>query len=179
MWQTATLEFKRGWYKAMRKVFLLITIMLFTFIMGCTNQNPVTNETGLANLYIKTIDTLFDDDPGLNGDIKFIAIQMDTLKGINEADKQKIEEHIKEKGYEMKNASIKELKEQGEFDEEKLYIKNGILIKIDEIEEFTDTRIVFTASKYRSGLGAIGLSFTFEKKNKTWDLLESKMLWIS
>lgn len=163
----------------MRRIFLIFTMVLTILIMGCTSQQPKATETGLANLYIKTIDILFEEDPGLNGDIKFIAIQMDTLKGINEADKQKIEVHIKDKGYDVKNASFEDLKKQGEFDEVQLYIKNGILIKIDEIEEFTDSRIVFTASKYRSGLGAIGLLFKFEKKNGTWDLLESTMKWIS
>lgn len=79
----------------------------------------------------------------------------------------------------MKNASIDDLKQQNEFDEEKLYIKNGVLIKIDEVVEFNDSRIEIKASKYRSGTGAIGLTFTFKKTNGIWELLKSDMGWIS
>lgn len=104
---------------------------------------------------------------------------MDTLKGINEVDQRIIEKHIEEKGHEVRIASIKDLKEQGEFDESKFYIKNGILIKIDKVEEFSDTNIIFTASKYRSGTGAIGISFNFVKTKDSWELKESREEWIS
>ena len=163
----------------MKKVFFFVAIALLVFTVGCAKQPPMTKEFGLANLYIKTIDTLLNEDPALNSDIKFVAIEMDTLKGINEADKQRIEEYIKDKGYEIKNASIEDLKEQGEFDEEKLFIPNGVLIRIDKYEKFTDNRATFTASKYRSGQGAIGLLFNFLKSNDTWKLIKSDMMWIS
>ncbi len=163
----------------MKRVYFAFMIICFAFILGCTNQHTANSETGLADLYIKTIDTLFAEDAGLNDGITFIAVQMDSMKGLTKEDEKIIEEFIQSKGYIMKNASIDELKQQKEFDEEKLYIKNGVLIKIDEIVEFNDSRIKMKASKYRSGTGAIGLTFTFKKTNGIWELLKSDIGWIS
>ena len=45
--------------------------------------------------------------------------------------------------------------------------------------DVTSTKVVFTGSKYRSGLGAIGMEVTVQKKDGKWQVTESKMIWIS
>jgi len=98
---------------------------------------------------------------------------------LNEEIKKEIIDYIEENYTEVKDASLDELKEQGEFDEEKLVLKNGILISIDKMNKFSSNKISFEASKYRSGLGAIGIKFEFKKSGSEWKMIENKMLWIS
>ena len=65
------------------------------------------------------------------------------------------------------------------------YLKKGCKVgitgrlRIDKYEKFTDNRVTFTASKYRTGQGAIGLLFIFKKRNDSWKLIKSDMMWIS
>ncbi|MTI66993.1 MAG: hypothetical protein FH753_10420 [Firmicutes bacterium] len=133
----------------------------------------------MADVYIKAIEKLVKEDQGLNSDIKYIAIEMRTLKGINKEDDRVIKEYIEKKYMKVKDVSLKDLINEGEFDEKNLYLRNGILIRVDNINKFTSDEISFEASKYRSGKGEIGFLFKFNKKDSKWKLVESRMLWIS
>lgn len=152
--------------------FVMIFVVLTT-TFGCSKQDS------LVDIYIEAFNILFEEDPGLNGEIIFIAIQMNNLKGIEENDRDKIKKAFEQKGYEVKDASLDDLRATGEFDDKSLIIENGILIKVDEFREFSNSRIVFEASKYRSGTGAIGMLFKFVKDKANWVLEESSGLWIS
>lgn len=152
---------------------LILVVAVLISANGCGKQNE------LVGAYKEAFNILFEKDPGLNGDITFIALQLDNLRGISDKDKDEIIKAFEEKGYEVKNTSLEELKESGEFDENALLIKNGILIRVDEFREFSNSRIVFEASKYRSGTGAIGILFTFVKDKGNWVLKDSLVLWIS
>ena len=109
---------------------LVITVLISTF--GCGKQD------GLVEVYKEAFNILFEKDPGLNGDITFIALQLNNLRNINEKDKENLKKAFEEKGYEVKNASLEELEATGDFDKKALYIKNGILIRIDKIREFSN-----------------------------------------
>jgi hypothetical protein len=61
---------------------LVFAVLLATF--GCGKHDS------LVDAYIEAFKTLFEEDLGLNGDITFIAIQLNNLKGIEENDKDKI-----------------------------------------------------------------------------------------
>ena len=75
----------------------------------------------------------------------------------------------------MKNASLDDLKKEGEFEEKYLYLKNGIVISVYEVVEFTEDSIVFSAIKYKSGFGAVGFTFKFIKDQAGWEMIEVGM----
>ena len=180
---------------------LLSTILTITFLFtltSCNNakikkeessdktqtisgkaQTVVEEKTGYCEVYIKAVEKLIEEDPALNDGMQYIAIEMNTLKGINKADEAEITRYFEEKYTKVKNASLEDLKRDGEFDESNLYLKNGIAIKIDKISELSEDRISFEASKYKSGLGAIGLRFNFRKSQTIWELTDVGMAWIS
>jgi len=155
---------------------VLLSLLLLFSLVGCSNSE---SESGLADLYIQVFSDLLDKDPALNSDIKFIAIDFNTVKDLSKEDKDKIIEYFKKDNIEIKDASLEDLKESGLFDDQQLYIKDGILLKVDKYKEYTKKRIMLEASKYRSGTGAIGVEYSFKKKWGKWALIEARGIWIS
>ena len=175
-----------------RKVLFVLVILLLMFPVGCSKSSNINtvkepdkqevelkDKTTLVYVYIQAIDNLLKEDPALNDGMKYIAIDMKTLRGISEADKEEIIKYFESKYTKVKDASMEDLKKEGEFDEKNYRLKNGVAIKVDKVTEFSDKSISFEASKYKSGLGAIGLEFNFTKQEKEWKLESSGMKWIS
>jgi hypothetical protein len=158
--------------------FALFIIITFSGC-GAGSQNNTDEMTGYADLYIQAIEALLEEDAALNGGMKYIAIDMKSLKGISGSDEDEIAKYFTDKYVEVKNATIDDLKKDGEFDETNLIIKNGIAIKVDYIIEFSEDTISFDATKYKSGLGSIGMRFEFSKGKAGWDMVEAKMTRIS
>jgi hypothetical protein len=167
-----------------RKSILVLAIVFLLTAAGCstpvvTGGQTEVDKTGLAYVYIQAVEELLKEDPALNEGMKYIAIEMKTLEGISKDDQEKIIGYIENKYTKVKNASLEDLVREGEFDEQHLYLKNGIAIRIDKVNEFSDSCISFEASKYRSGDGSIGMEFNFKKQGNEWNLESFGMNWIS
>lgn len=159
-------------------------IINFTFVMilsillsACTDgENP---QEYVAEIYSVALDSIMKEDPGLNDAMEDIAIDMTNLDDLSEKEKEEISSII-QKEYEVDAmiATFEELKEKGlsNADIGKLY---GVLLKLDKVEFKLNNEIYFEASKYRSGLGAMGVEGTIYFKEGEWEIKELKHIWMS
>lgn len=177
---------------------LLITLLTITMLLlGCGTSTTLNNKTDdsktnikenkekainpkdrLEDVYNAALDSFMNLDQGLNSDMKYIAIDTKSLKGINEENKKAIIEHFKKYNVEVMDASIDDLKEKGLFNKETLSLQ-GILLSVSKFEKKSDAKIIIEGSKYRSGLGAIGVKCTVVYKDGLWKVESSDIRWIS
>ncbi|MGB4588898.1 MAG: hypothetical protein WBI17_06640 [Clostridiaceae bacterium] len=129
----------------------------------------IKNEGDLIGMFSSVINDLYEVDPGLNSDIKKIALDFTELTVISNADKAALA-YMVGNAYQMEafQATLETLQEQGYIPKGELYFPDGILIKLSDTGMKMNT-FNFMASKWRSGLGAYfytdcDASF----KNGTW-----------
>ena len=153
-------------------VFMLILVLTFT---GCNNAQ--NEEIDYGKIYILALDSLISIDEGLNSDIKYIAIDIDTLEGAAQEDINYIMTYFEKYGVEVIAESFVTLREKGMVKEGN-YIE-GLLLRVDKIDKITKKKAVMEVSKFRSGLGAIGVRCKLIYSKGTWELKNADMMWIS
>lgn len=131
----------------------------------------------LATIYRLALEAVMPIDEGLNGDMTYIAINGETLVDATEEDITYILDYFTKYDLEVKNKSFKALKEDG-LVKDGNYIE-GILLGIDDVESKTDDKMVLHVSKFRSGLGAIGVKVTVIKNDESWEVESTEETWIS
>lgn len=187
--------------KKLISIFLIVTLLLG--MTGCTQDNrdtqvsqsdPRINEdlpdeqvettstktevSDLADMYIVALDSMMDIDSGLNGNMKYIAIDCDTLEDIDENDIEAILLYFSEKyNIDTMNKSVAQCYDEGYGDEQNLLL-DGIVLYFDSVNYNMKTNATFTCVKYRSGLGAIGVTVKLKYKDE-WLVEEAEMTWIS
>ncbi|MBM7583725.1 hypothetical protein JOC86_000262 [Bacillus pakistanensis] len=160
----------------MRKKLLTIFIILFS-LTGCSlGADPKDH---LPETYIIALDALMKEDDALNSDMKYISIDMSNFENFTEKDKKKILKFF-EDNYQVKvmDASLDELKKKGLFNADNMSLE-GVLLRIEKVDYKLVNNIRFVGSKYRSGLGAIGLEITVHEVDGEWEVKKSKLTWIS
>jgi len=138
----------------------------------------------LESMYKTIIDKLYAEDSALNYNAKYIALDLDGIEEIVKRDnvnidkfnvipdanqKESLLNYCRKYNENVINAGFDELKEQGLFNEEELYIE-GILIYISGIEKVSENKVHLEAVKYKSGLGAIFLECEMKYKDNNWGL---------
>lgn len=126
-------------------------------------------EGDLIGTFSSVIDDLYKVDPGLNSDIDKIALDLTELTVITKADKAALA-NIVGNHYQMEviQGTLETLQEQGYIPKGELYFPDGILIKLSDAGMKMNS-FNFTASKWRSGLGAYFYTDCKASfKNGTW-----------
>jgi len=126
-----------------------------------TERNPGGSLYDLSGLYLKVLEDLWEVDSGLNGDIKYISIDLSKAPGeLTEGEKSAIS-YIFAKAHDAQclQFAFDELREQGYIEKDELYWEDGLLFSItDDMkaeEHYNGLRVIkFDAQKWRSGLGA-------------------------
>lgn len=154
-------------------VILFLVISTVLAVGGCTkNISPNTVEA-----YAMVIDQLYTEDPALNHDIKYIALDTSLMVNLTDEGKEELMDKLKDYGFEVLNMTFEELEKEGYIQE--LYFKEGILFKIED-SPMKSGSITMKASKWRSGLGAIGYNeLTIKYKNDKWEITSIGSSWIS
>ena len=137
-----------------------------------TERNPGGTCYDLSGLYLKVLEDLWDTDTGLNGDIKYISIDLSKAPGeLTEGEKSAISYiFAKAHGKQCLELSYEQLVEQGYLKGDKpYYFEDGILFSITDCmkanEQYNGLRVIkFNAQKWRSGLGA----YIFTDCTATW-----------
>ena len=171
----------------MRK--LLIFGLFFTLVIGfigCSRQrngtenptNDIGNLTKWAEIYQVTLDSYLKQDTALNEYIDFIAIDFSTLEFTNEEDKKLIVTWFESNHVPVKDSNLDGLRAEGLFDEERLFIPDGVLLEINKVTE-KNNEIIIEGMKYRGGLGANGFETKWRLNNGIWVFIETVMTWIS
>lgn len=123
-------------------------------------------------------DWIYPLDSALNSDIALIAVDM-TAFDLSEDGKEDLLQYIEEQsGYPAREATAEQLEDEGLLDEDGF--QNGILLTMSLSMEGED-RAAFSASKYRSPLGAVGTNNgTLKRDGDTWTIDGEQMdVWIS
>ncbi|WP_107942745.1 peptide ABC transporter substrate-binding protein [Metasolibacillus fluoroglycofenilyticus] len=161
----------------MKLKYCSILFALTLFLSACSNEvKPIEH---LAEIYSIALDTIMEHDAALSDAIKYIAIDMSNFDEVGESDKEAILSYFKKKyKVEVMDATFEQLKEQGLYDADTLAL-NGVLLKIEKVDFKANNEILFEGSKYRSGLGAVGIKLTVHYKDNKWLFKDVKMIWIS
>lgn len=157
----------------MKKILMIFIAVLMVFVYGCTRDNIPDALDG----YKIVIDKLYNEDKGLNDDIKYIAIDTSMMANLTDETKAKLLKQLENYGLTVLNMTYNELEEQGYIQD--LYFKEGVLFKIED-EPMKNNTIKMNVSKWRSGLGAIGYNGLIIKcNNDEWEIIKIGESWIS
>jgi hypothetical protein len=131
-----------------------------TFPAGITPSSIQVQEKrpSVITLYEQVIGDLYAQGPALNADIRYMAFDLTQVSNLTEAEKSAFV-YLLGNAYrkEALQGTFQSLCEAGYINKEKLYFESGVLFEIAD-EGLTGQTVHFSASKWRSGLGAIGLS---------------------
>ena len=126
-----------------------------------TKENPGGSYYDLCGLYLRVLEDLWEVDSGLNGNIKYISVDLSEAPGeLTDGEKSAIS-YIFTKAHEKEclQLSYDELVEQGYIEKGELYWEDGIIFSITDSmnaeEQYFGLRVIkFDAKKWRSGTGA-------------------------
>jgi hypothetical protein len=167
----------KGGMKMKPAPFAILLLFMSLLLPACTKG--VDPQEHLAEIYIAALDSMIKLDEALNHEMKYIAIDMSTFKDVDASAKEQIAVYFKEKyKVEVMDATFDQLKEKGLFNQDTLSLA-GILLRIEEADFVSSKEVLFEGSKYKSGLGAIGVKSIVHFKDEQWGIKESKMTWIS
>ncbi len=151
--------------------------------LDASDGNAQAVREDVCELYLKVLEDLWNVDPGLNGEISQIGVDLSELSHLNEAEKNAVMgEFASKHDLPYVAGTFEELCERGLIDKENLYWKDGLFFSIktnedaewnlpyvkegDPVPELTS----FDAQKWRSGLGAYFFGQCTAQKNAdgTW-----------
>ncbi len=127
-----------------------------------TEKNPGGTYYDLCGLYLKVLEDLWNVDPALNENIKYISLDLSEAPGeLTEGEKSAITYiFAKAHGKQGLDLSVNQLAEKGYLKGEAPYrFEDGVLFSIndsmDAEEQYHGLRVIkFDAQKWRSGTGA-------------------------
>ena len=163
----------------MKKKTVIILLMALSIVLLCACDAPDIAEPPeqQEGAYFAVFEKLYEVDPGLNGDIEYIAFDLTDVKledtslliGL-------FQEFCDNNGYSLLLDDFEGLNEKGYIQD--LYFPNGILIAFKD-NELTEDTLVIEARKWRSGRGAIGAEYTVKLEDSTWNITKIANQWIS
>lgn len=154
-------------------------ILMFVVLILSACNNGVNPKEDLGEIYSIALNSIMEQDEALSHDMEYIAIDMSNFEEVDESDKKEILSYFKEKyKVDVMEATFEQLKEKGLYDPDTMAL-DGVLLRIEKVEFKSNNNIFFEGSKYRSGLGAIGVEVTVHYKDSKWKIKEVKQTWIS
>lgn len=158
-----------------RLKFTAIILALITLLSLPSCKAPDAAEQSLA--YFTVFKSLYEENDGLNDDIKFIAVDLSQTKI---SDTSYLVELM---GQYCEGKNLTLLQDTFEGLEEKEYIsdlffKEGILISFNDIS-LSNNRLKTSAKDWRGGTGAVGADYTVKLKNDSWQITKISGQWIS
>ncbi|WP_338472869.1 peptide ABC transporter substrate-binding protein [Niallia sp. XMNu-256] len=155
------------------------TILMFVVLILPVCNNGANPKEDLGEIYRIALNSIMEQDEALSHDMEYIAIDMSNFEKVVESDKKEILSYFKDKyKVDVMEATFEQLKEKGLYDPEKMAL-DGVLLRLEKVEFKSRNNIFFEGSKYRSGLGAIGVEVTVHYKDNKWKTKEVKQTWIS
>jgi len=171
-------------------IFLLMAMVVFLLCACAASEatessgqsdeddtNIIDMSMNQACAYFIVFEELYEIDPGLNSEIEYIAFDLENVKL---ADTSLLiglfQEFCDNNNYSLLLDNFEGLNQKGYIED--LYFPNGILIAFKD-DELTEDTLVTAASKWRSGLGAIGGDYTVEIEDSVWNITKIANQWIS
>ncbi|MCL2518572.1 MAG: hypothetical protein FWF15_08425 [Oscillospiraceae bacterium] len=160
------------------KIFILFTIICIALcIASCSKTDTPINPEEQANAYFTIFEKLYENDPALNADSIYLAIDLTNVKLADTSFLiALIQSFCDSNEYILLQDTIEGLIEKGYVKD--LYFEEGFVIVFNDIE-LTKNNLVTSAQKWRSGTGAIGADYTVTFKNNAWEITKTTNTWIS
>lgn len=156
-------------------IFLFVCI-LFTQLTGCDMLDNGAQKDP-ADAYYLVFQDLYRPGDALNDKIKYIAIDMnDTLMTDPAPFLAQVEEFCRINRLTLLLDTYDGLCEKGYISD--LYFEEGILFSFHDTK-LTDRTLQTKGEKWRSGLGAIGATYTLKRTNGSWEISNTEDNWIS
>lgn len=153
-------------------------LLVLSLLLSACNTGIEPSEH-LGEIYSVALDSIMEQDEALSSDMEYIAIDMSNFEDAAERDKEEILSYFKEKyKVEVMDATLEQLKEKGLYNSDTMGL-DGVLLRIEKVDFKFNNEIFFEGSKYRSGLGAVGVEVKVHYKDNKWESKEVKMTWIS
>jgi hypothetical protein len=154
-----------------------ILLVLSLLLSAC--NTGIEPKEHLGEIYCVALDSIMEQDEALSSDMEYIAIDMSNFEEVDESGKEEILSYFKEKyNVDVMDATFEQLKEKGLYNPDTMSL-DGVLLRIEKVDFKFNNNIFFEGSKYRSGLGAVGVEVTVQYKDNKWKSKEAKMTWIS
>ena len=160
----------------MKRITLFLILIMF-LVSACGPNNEWDRPADPIDAYLLVIDKLYEEDTVLNDNIKYLAIDTTTMVNLNDDNRDILLEELDKYGHTVLDMTFDQLEEE-EYTRD-LYFQKGILIRIED-EVMEDNIIKMNASKWKSGLGAIGYDgMTLEYNGEVWEVTGIVSNWIS
>lgn len=157
--------------------YLSILFILSLLLSACTIG--VEPKEHLEDIYSVALDSIMEQDEALSSDMEYIAIDMSNFEEVDENGKEEIIRYFKEKyNVDVMDATFAQLEEKGLYNPDTMSL-DGVLLSIESIDFKFNNNIFFEGSKYRSGVGAVGVEGTVHYQDDKWKAKEAKMTWVS
>ena len=161
----------------MKIKYFSILFVLSLLLSAC--NTGIEPKKHLGEIYSVALDSIIEQDEALSSKMEYIAIDMSNFEDADESDKIEILSYFKGKyKVEVMDATLEQLKEKGLYNPDTTVL-DGVLLRIEKVNFTSNNNIIFEGSKYRSGLGAVGVEATVHYKDNKWESKEVKMTWIS
>ena len=160
---------------------LLILSCMLLALASCSNTGPGLGDSDVsdeqANAYFTIFKDLYEKDPALNDDSIYLAVDLTNVM-LENTDPliALLEDFCDNNGYTLLLDTFDGLKEKGYIED--LWFPDGFLIAFTDAE-LTKDKLITSAQKWRSGLGAIGSDYTVKFKNDLWEITKIENSWIS
>ncbi|SDO07646.1 hypothetical protein [Acetanaerobacterium elongatum] len=146
-------------------------------VLGESLVSSALQTTDAEKAYYLLFEKLWQEDDGLNDGIQYISLDLTRVKLKDTAPLVRLVKDFCDKnGYELLCLTFEQLKEQGYIED--LYFDKGVLFSFED-KELTADSLKTDGKKWRSGLGAIGATYTVEKKSDGWAITGAEGTWIS
>ena len=133
--------------------------------------------TDQAFAYYTVFTDLYANDPALNSEITYIALD---LTKSQLADQTRLialmESYCQKNRFTLLQDTIEGLTEKGYIKD--FYFEEGIVVAFDD-KQLDQVSLITAAQKWRSGLGAIGADYRVQFRNNAWEIATKANEWIS
>ncbi|SHJ62014.1 hypothetical protein SAMN02745751_02970 [Dethiosulfatibacter aminovorans DSM 17477] len=154
-----------------------IAIMILLLMIVASSCTSTQEEVDYVTIYSIALDSVISVSEGLNHDMKYIAIDTATLEGATEEDIEEVMTYFDKYGVDVLDESFDSLRGKG------MVINNdyldGVLLRVENVNKLTNKKAELEVSKYKAGLGAVGIICDLINDGGTWKLKSVQEKWIS
>ncbi|MBP1995841.1 peptide ABC transporter substrate-binding protein [Paenibacillus eucommiae] len=159
---------------------LVIRVNTETAKKNYAEMAVVTNESELkkdmGEIYRLALDAFMPLGDGLTNNMKYIAIDMSSLKDLPEEDREKVLQYFSKYDVDVMDNTLDQLEKEGRLKGARSL--EGILLRVKDTE-IIKKKIIIEGSLYKSAKGAIGTSVVVEYLNGKWQVTKASVTWIS